>query len=183
MTRRVVREKKSRFFGTKQVLTIMNQPAHSVVHDLDIAPRAGYGFRATDAGGDNHNSTGNWLTVPFDTEEYDDGVFASNTFTVPQGMPGLWHLEARLEFAGDATSTGRREIRFRKNGATTIDNHVQGTPGTTAVSLSMSTIVKLAGNDTVILEAYQNSGGNLNYNGTASDIRRFAAAYFGPRPS
>ena len=120
--------------------------------------------------------------MPFDTEEYDDGVFASNTFTVPQGMPGLWSLEARLEFAADGTSTGRREIRFYKNGATSIDN-VQQAAGTAAVSLALSTIVKLVGGDTVILQAYQNSGGNLGYNGSASDVRRFAAAYFGPRPS
>lgn len=35
MSRRTIREKKSRFAGTKQVLTSINQPAHAVLHEMD----------------------------------------------------------------------------------------------------------------------------------------------------
>ena len=37
MGRRVFREKRSKFHGTKQVLTDINLPAHLTIHDLDAA--------------------------------------------------------------------------------------------------------------------------------------------------
>lgn len=40
MARRKLREKKSKFFGTKQVLKDMNLLAHSVAHDLDPSGQA-----------------------------------------------------------------------------------------------------------------------------------------------
>jgi hypothetical protein len=35
--RRKFREQRSKFFGTKQVLTDINLPAHLAIHDLDAA--------------------------------------------------------------------------------------------------------------------------------------------------
>lgn len=37
MGRRKFREQKSKFYGTKQVLTDINLPAHLAIHDLDAA--------------------------------------------------------------------------------------------------------------------------------------------------
>ena len=41
--RRALREKRSRFAGTKQVLTTLNQPAHRVVHDLESSAKVPIG--------------------------------------------------------------------------------------------------------------------------------------------
>ncbi len=37
MARRKFREQRSKFYGTKQVLTDINLPAHLAIHDLDAA--------------------------------------------------------------------------------------------------------------------------------------------------
>ena len=43
MSRRKFREEKSKFHGTKQVLQDLNQTAHQIVHDADVALAGGAG--------------------------------------------------------------------------------------------------------------------------------------------
>lgn len=110
-----------------------------------------------------HTSTGNWQDVSW-TEDVDNWAsFNGTTFTAPKPMNVL--VNATVRYASNGT--GFRALRINQNG-----NNVAESPTSSAsVDSTGKAIVfaglKLAKGDTVKIEAYQNSGGNLNYD-TAS---------------
>lgn len=114
----------------------------------------------------SHNSTGNWLSITFDSERVDVGgchstVSNTSRLTVPSGEGGWYDIGGCFEFAANAT--GHRLARILLNGATVIAQ-VGPFDATSAFStaLNPSTKYQLAAADYVELQGYQNSGGSLN---------------------
>lgn len=108
--------------------------------------------------------TGNFLSVEFDDERYDvggchDTSTDSDRLTVPPGGAGLYMIGGHIRFASN--TTGFRIIRLRQNGGDAIAG--QTAPAINgAMSMSISTAYELAVADFVTIEAFQNTGGDLD---------------------
>lgn len=124
----------------------------------------------------SHTSTGNpqtiasWNAASFDTT----GSFNATTgvFTAP--IAGIYDVTYAVAFA--ANSTGTRWCKLQKNGVDT-GNLSSGAGyallAATAINTGGAKIRLIAG-DTLQLQGFQNSGGNLNY-ATGSDGQTFFA--------
>jgi hypothetical protein len=70
--------------------------------------------------GNQDTSTGTATTVTWETEDVDtDSAFASNTFTVPSGAAGKYHIYAMIRWNTDTDFQGMR-LTIRKNSS----NHI-----------------------------------------------------------
>lgn len=142
------------------------------------------GFAVGATGTPSHTASGSFQTVPMVTAEYNDLTMfdlTADQFTVPAGFAGRWLLEGRVGFANDAT--GNRQLRMMKNPAGTaveLDWTIESRPGNGVNNLGIARAVTLAEGDVVRLEAFQNSGGNLAYDGGSISRHRFAATFLGP---
>lgn len=117
----------------------------------------------------SHNTSGSWLTVLWDTEEFDTDAFHDNStdtnrLTVPTAMGGKYLLIANVCFA--ANGTGIRGVQINKNSTTANTNVLaqSSTPAATGISgdFQAITMVALTAGDWISVNAFQNSGGNLN---------------------
>jgi hypothetical protein len=121
-----------------------------------------HGVRAWRSAAATHTNNGGWQTVPFDTEDEDsENAFASNTFTVP--WSGVWEIVARVTFSGSAGF--RRAARLNKNAGTIIDlgEYADGFGANPLPAPLVYFKGRLTLNDTIIVEGFQNTGGNLAY--------------------
>jgi hypothetical protein len=107
-------------------------------------------------------------TVTFDSEEYDSGSdFASNTFTAPS--TGYYYMYSQL---GWASSTNATYIlnRLMKNGSAINHNVFVQDESSSAYG---GRIISLSASDTVTVQCYQNSGGDLPLYGGAAQACQF----------
>jgi hypothetical protein len=101
----------------------------------------------------------------FDTDAFHDTVTNNGRFTIPTGKAGKYLVVARAAFATNAT--GKRGGRVLKNGTAVagspvIVEAVEMASASTIVAFSV--IVDVAVGDYITVEAYQDSGGNLDIN-------------------
>lgn len=119
--------------------------------------------------------------VVFDTENLDFGGWWTSgaTITVPAGaVPSGFttiavHLIPKLNFATDAT--GNRRLLILVNGAEIERMTLSALTGDPTV-VQHSTYAEVAAGDTIKLQAYQNSGGNLNLQAGGIWVVRHAPA-------
>jgi len=121
--------------------------------------------------------TAAWTAVEFDTERWDTDTIhsaAANT-KLTCNTSGIYVISGHVRFAGDATSTGLRDIRIRLNDTATIAQERRTNIDTNAIHLSITTQYQLdAGTpDYVELEVYQNTGGNLDIKAQANYTNEF----------
>lgn len=120
----------------------------------------------------NHNSSGNWLTRAGWTEV--DGSDwpgvgmspSSGVFTVDED--GLYMVLGTIAFSGSTAGT-RRIMRALKNGTTDVFHNEVAMLSAAAGMSSMPfcfTVPMTAG-DTIEFQGWQNTGGNLAWEGTA----------------
>lgn len=115
-----------------------------------------------------HTSTGNYQDVAW-TEGYDNfSSFDGTTFTAPKA--GNYCVIAAIVFATNTTNVRAAQIHLNGTAVTT-GPVVQGL---TSSSCSVAATLRLAKGDLVKIMAYQNSGGNLNYDSSATPVMRLS---------
>jgi len=95
------------------------------------------------------------VTDPFDS-------FDGTVFTAPKD--GLYYVSASITFAGNAT--GSRTVRAINSGETAEvarSSTLDSIPGGILATTNLGNLVTLAQGDTVKIQGFQNSGGNLGY--------------------
>ena len=107
------------------------------------------------------NATQTSLT--FDTETFDTDTM-HDTGTNPERITfttaGVYLVGGHNSWA--SSSAGRRQLRILLNSATQLTNVVQDVDTGTGHVLSVVTIFDMAAGDFVELQAFQNTGGDLN---------------------
>ena len=110
--------------------------------------------------------------IPWDAEVYDPAAMHSTTVQpelIRPPIPGLWRVNATGYFAANAT--GIRKIDVLVNGAVVSGGSVtMNATSSDVAALSVSVDLKLLATDTVRIQAYQNSGGPLNFNRTLAGL-------------
>lgn len=109
-----------------------------------------------------------WTTMNWTVENVDTGgVHATNADTVVVTQPGLYAINGKVSYAGNAT--GQRACRLTLNGAldaNTISGSsviVPNNGASLAAAAATPTIyAQLALNDVIRVQTWQNSGGALN---------------------
>lgn len=137
--------------------------------------------RVYDTGAQNAaNATATALT--YNSERFDVGGMhstSSNTgrITIPTGGGGIYVVTCHIEWAANAT--GIREVSIRLNGATLLAS--QNVHSTTAlgITMSVSTIYKVAAGDYFDSYVYQTSGGILAVNASGNRSPEFSAVWLG----
>lgn len=133
----------------------------------------------------NQSIANNTVTsVTWDTETLDTDAFHSTStntdrITIPSGKAGKYMVGFTLTYTG--TSTGIRVGQIRKNGTSVSQTNVQSVSGNGNTVLTKTHVINLAVGDYLDLQAYQNSGGNLDLLTNAADIdlSAFYAYYLG----
>ena len=109
-----------------------------------------------------------FTTVTFDSEEYDSGSdFASNTFTAPS--TGYYYIYSQLVWSG-STNSDYSLNRLMKNGSPINWNAFFQTSSNGGYG---GRIISLSASDTVTVQCYQDSGGNLDLRGSTVDECQF----------
>ena len=122
-------------------------------------------YKAEDAG-KTQSSSGSWEDITFeDVDEVEDvGGFRSGsspTHTIPSAdYDGDYSGKAFVRFVAD--STGQRGLRLTMNG-TVVSEAFHDASAVGVTSLSVSADEAMANAETMKLEVFQDSGGNLNY--------------------
>lgn len=104
-------------------------------------------------------------TVIFNTENWDtDSAHNTSTgvFTVPTGKGGKYLITAVVEFAGNASGARSLDVLTNGTGSCNLDFLFSGTASTAGNMLNGSTVVSVSAGNTIELQVYQNTGGNLN---------------------
>lgn len=105
-------------------------------------------------------STGTgWSSLSFDTEHWDtDGMWSSGaTITIPTGWGGRWQFEMVLGWA--ASSSGSRNLGYRKNGGSDYGLQSIFAPGGSEVASAHGVITEVFDEgDTFEVRAYQSAG-------------------------
>jgi len=120
------------------------------------------------------------VSITFDTEEFDTDAYhstSSNTsrITIPSGKGGKYLFVMTANFAGN--TTGQRLLMLYKNGA--VHKYSTSLGGTSFVfRATTSVIVSAVATDYFEFAVYQDSGGSLDINGSATDTT-FATTYLG----
>jgi len=92
----------------------------------------------------------------------------SNNNLIYVKSPGWYRVSAQIEFAANAT--GKRALRFTKNGVVVDRTTVQLVANSETLTLSTNTVVFLSSGDNIGVWAFQNSGVNLNVNSNESQF-------------
>lgn len=117
-----------------------------------------------------HTSTGNWQTLPsstWTTVKDSTASFLNGTYTIPSS--GDYRVSGAVVFA--ANGVGIRAARIIAGGTT-----YPVTSGIAAHSLDDNfcllnqTVTNLKAGDTIVIQGYQNSGGNLSYSTNATRV-------------
>jgi len=114
-------------------------------------------------------------TITFDTDEYDpDDLHSttSNTDRITIVVPGVYVLTANGNFTKAAGTW--RIIYITVNAAIVSSQSVTGSGNVFNERLSCSTQKLLAAGDIVRMDAYQNSGGQLNINDPRLGVTRIS---------
>lgn len=117
--------------------------------------------------GTNTNCT--FTNTLWDSHSFFNG---SDTFTCPAGGGGLYQVFCNLAFASN--STGSRAINILHNGTRVATVYTNTHNGAVWRGFCAAELL-LVPTDTVQLQGFQNSGGNLNITGNASgDLTTFS---------
>jgi hypothetical protein len=112
-----------------------------------------------------------------DTDGFHSTVTNTGRITIPTGKGGKYFVFAWGQFGNNVT--GYRQIQIVVNGQTGTPNRVANTfVASFNAGLTTTGCAILAANDYIEVEAYQNSGGNLNFPGGHSDSQ-FGAIFLG----
>jgi hypothetical protein len=133
----------------------------------------------------NQTISNNTLTsVTWDTETLDSNAYHSTStntdrITIPSGKAGKYMVGFTLTYTG--SSTGIRVGQIRKNGTSVSQTNIQSISGAGNTVLSKTHVIDLTVGDYIDLQAYQNSGGNLDLLANAADVdlSAFYAYYIG----
>ena len=111
--------------------------------------------------------SGAWTAIAFDTLIADErGLFGGAAFTVTAPSSGLYDISACVTHVPGGG--GNRSARSRING---VDHQVSGgEQSALGCNTPLSCPQRLVKGDVVTLEVFQNSGGNINYGGTAAEL-------------
>lgn len=114
----------------------------------------------------NSLSNATFETVPFETEDYDPEGWhdtSTNNDRVTVDEAGLYLVVATVSMAGSA-SGDLRAVRIKKN-STVIANEYrpQAFDGSYAITISISAVIDAAASDYFVVDAYQNTGGALDF--------------------
>lgn len=109
-------------------------------------------------------ANGTWTALNLNTESYDTDAFHSTStntsrLVVPAGLAGMYIVSGFMQFASNAT--GIRSIQITKNASGDTASTSTAT-ASGAMWMQANAVMKLAVGDYVELNAYQNSGGNLD---------------------
>jgi hypothetical protein len=113
-----------------------------------------------------HDSSGNFLSITLnserrDTHGYHSTVTNTSRLTVPANCDGWYIISGGALF--EANATGVRGLRVRLNGSTYIQEILLNNLGASfGTRVQITTQYYLSAGDYIELQAYQNSGGNLN---------------------
>jgi hypothetical protein len=141
----------------------------SVVETLSTAVRVKAQLIGTVSTSSGANTLASFTNTLWDTHSMFDG---SSTFTCPTGMGGLYQVFCNLVFASN--STGSRAINILHNG-TRVATIYGNTHSAAAWRGFCATEVLLSPSDTVQVQGFQTSGGNLNMTGNAAgDLTTFS---------
>lgn len=109
--------------------------------------------------------TGSWTTLTFDSESYDlNGMHStsSNTSRLTAQRAGVYSIFGSIRFATSSSGT-LRGVRIVVNGSVIIALDLRPPNGAAStVNITIASCYKLAVNDYVELQVYQDTGGNLN---------------------
>lgn len=109
----------------------------------------------------SHTSTGNWQTLDPDTVVLaPTGLFTEAAGTITCVVAGTFRIRYRVQFAGNAT--GNRGIRLRKATVVQQEDLRASAAATVETGMIDEAIITLAAADTIDVQAFQSSGGNLN---------------------
>ena len=118
--------------------------------------------------GDQTISNASFTTVTFDSEEFDSGsAFASNTFTAPS--TGYYFFYSQLVWSG-STDSNYSLNRLMKNGTAINWNAFFQTESSGGFG---GRVIGMSATDTMIVQCYQDSGGNLALRGSGEDECQF----------
>lgn len=112
----------------------------------------------------SHNSSGNWLSVDYATENWDTDTIhdnATNNTRLTAKTAGRYQVFAFGQW--DTNTTGDRFLRIRKNGATVNLLEERVTPTANGNPHILAGELALAVNDYIELQAWQNSGGTRTF--------------------
>jgi hypothetical protein len=119
-----------------------------------------FGARGTS---DQALSTATFTQLTFPTEEFDiGGCYASNTFTVPSGKAGKYFFSVQAEASNNNNTF---QIYWVKSGTRNAQHRVgtKMSDATTDPGLCMTALFDLSDGDTVSVEGYLSTAGNLRY--------------------
>ena len=123
-------------------------------------------------------SDSTFTAIQFTSETYDLGdladIGADNTrFTIPASFAGYYSLSGYAKFAASgATSSGRREIQFYKNGADQLETDTRDdVVDNSAVDVAISADLSLAATDYIEVRVLQSTGGALNITKASFSIK------------
>lgn len=149
-------------------------------HDLGKHTGGVIGARAYNDANFNHDSTGNWKKLTFNSERWDtDSIHStsSNTGRLTAKTAGKYIIWGGIQWAADAN--GRRHVDIYLNNTTTIARQTELNPTATAARQTITTIYDLAADDYVELRGWQNSGGNLSIEAQSNWSPEFSMARVG----
>jgi len=107
-----------------------------------------------------------WDTELFDTDGFHSG--SSSRLTVPTGKGGKYLVGCMGKFAANAT--GYRNTSIRLNGTTYINGSSGANVGASGSAQTINIFARsFAAGDYIEVDAYQNSGGNLNFESSDSN--------------
>lgn len=119
-----------------------------------------------------HNSSGNWLSVTFNSEIWDvHGFHSTSTNTSRIVIPsagtfynyeGLYHIWAGIEF--NASSTGTRGLRILLDGIQVIAEKTINADTSYNTYMTITADWPLTAGEYVEIQVLQNTGGNLQIN-------------------
>lgn len=120
-----------------------------------------------------HTSTGNWQGVPNYTSiaiDTHSGSIGSGLYRIP--VSGRYHISAKANVASN--TTGSRGVRVLKN-STNVNGGAGLYPagGNTGIGASISIDIDCVSGDEIKFQAFQSSGGNLNYETSADSQSSF----------
>lgn len=153
--------------GADQLAITTNGTQAQVVNATQQRTSPTQGRLAATATGETHDSgTGTWDVVDVDNGHilYDVAGYhaggSPSTITVPTGANGNYSVKAWARFA--ANVTGQRGIRITAGGNVVAEMFVEAA-GAGVTTVTCSADVDLVATNTVVIEVYQSSGGNLGF--------------------
>jgi catechol-2,3-dioxygenase len=153
------------------------------VAEIDVRDAEVFGIRARvySSGNFTHDSSGNWLSIPFDSERWDtDGMHSTsvNNDRLTVVTPGWYIISGSVRFAANAAGT--RVLRIMLKATDSIAQQRHASLGVTdAVQMTLTTMYYLAVGDYVTLDGWQDTGGSLVISASANFSPEFSAVRIG----